>query len=161
MRSATTARTLPEKAQDATRDDARDQVLVELVGLAPLLERLRTDALRRRRLTQARARLLNVLAESGPLVMSDLSRALDVTPRAVTGLVDALERDGLARRVGHPSDRRATFVELTPSGRRLTRDFRTGLLRFADELLGDVRDQDVRASVRVLRHVRAVLESRA
>lgn len=161
MRSATTARTLPEKPQDATRDDARDQVLVELVGLAPLLERLRTDALRRRRLTQARARLLNVLAESGPLVMSDLSRALDVTPRAVTGLVDALERDGLARRVGHPSDRRATFVELTPSGRRLTRDFRTGLLRFADELLGDVRDQDVRASVRVLRHVRAVLESRA
>jgi DNA-binding MarR family transcriptional regulator len=161
MPSATTARTLPEKAQDATRDDARDQVLVELVGLAPLLERLRTDALRRRRLTQARARLLNVLAESGPLVMSDLSRALDVTPRAVTGLVDALERDGLARRVGHPSDRRATFVELTPSGRRLTRDFRTGLLRFADELLGDLRDQDVRASVRVLRHVRAVLESRA
>ena len=161
MRSATTARTLPEKAQDATRDDARDQVLVELVGLAPLLERLRTDALRRRRLTQARARLLYVLAESGALVMSDLSRALDVTPRAVTGLVDALERDGLARRVGHPSDRRATFVELTPSGRRLTRDFRTGLLRFADELLGDVRDQDVRASVRVLRHVRAVLESRA
>jgi DNA-binding MarR family transcriptional regulator len=161
MRSATTAHTVPDGARRDTRDDVRDQVLVELVGVAPLLERLRTDALRRRRLTQARARLLNVLAETGPLVMSDLSRALDVTPRAVTGLVDALERDGLARRVRHPSDRRATFVELTPSGRRLTRDFRTGLLRFADELLGDLRDQDVRASVRVLRHVRAVLESRA
>ncbi len=157
MRTATPAGTVAEEA----RDDARDQVLVELVNLAPLLEHLRTDALRRRRLTQARARLLNVLADSGPLVMSELSRALDVTPRAVTGLVDALERDGLARRVEHPSDRRATFVELTASGRRLTRDFRTGLLRFADELLGDLRDQDVRASLRVVRHVREVLESRA
>ena len=88
-------------------------MLRELFQLAPSLERFRAEGMARRGLTQPRARLLRTLDEGGPQVMSELSRALDVTPRAVTALVDGLEADGLVRRCVHPHDRRATVVELT------------------------------------------------
>jgi DNA-binding MarR family transcriptional regulator len=45
--------------------------------------------------------------------MADLAEALEVTPRNITALVDALEAGGLVRRGGHASDRRVTLVELT------------------------------------------------
>lgn len=65
----------------------------------------------------ARLRLLGALHRSGPQIMSELSEELGVTPRNVTALVDALEEEGLVRRADHPTDRRATVIELTPTGR--------------------------------------------
>src|SRR5262245_26224940 len=64
----------------------------------------------------ARTRLLGVLHCKGPQIMRGLSDALGVTPRNVTTLVDALEGEGLVRRLAVPTDRRATLVELTPRG---------------------------------------------
>jgi DNA-binding MarR family transcriptional regulator len=64
----------------------------------------------------SRIRLLGVLHCRGPQIMSDLSDELGTTPRNVTTLVDALEEEGLVRRVPHATDRRATVVELTPQG---------------------------------------------
>ena len=48
--------------------------------------------------------------------MSDLGDELGVTARYVTSLVDGLEKEGLVRRVPHPTDRRATIIESTPKG---------------------------------------------
>ncbi|MBA2440911.1 MAG: MarR family transcriptional regulator [Rubrobacter sp.] len=64
-------------------------------------------------ISYARMRLLGVLHYSGPRIMSGLSEELGVTPRNVTALVDALEEEELVRRCPHPTDRRATVVELT------------------------------------------------
>ena len=47
--------------------------------------------------------------------MSDVAEVLGVTPRNITALVDGLEEEGMVRRVAHPSDRRATLIELTDS----------------------------------------------
>jgi DNA-binding MarR family transcriptional regulator len=63
----------------------------------------------------ARMRLLCELHRDGPQRMADLASALDVTPRNVTTLVDGLERDGIVQRRPHPTDRRATVIELTDS----------------------------------------------
>jgi len=64
----------------------------------------------------ARMRLLGALRCGEVRIMSDLSGELGVTPRNVTALVDALEQEGLVRRKPHPTDRRATVVELTEQG---------------------------------------------
>lgn len=66
-------------------------------------------------LSYSRMRLLCRLHDDGPQRMADLASALDVTPRNVTTLVDSLERDGFVRRRPHPTDRRATLIELTDS----------------------------------------------
>ena len=65
-----------------------------------------------------RMRLLHVLESEGPRTMSELAKALAVTPRRVTALVDALEADGLVERRPHPTDGRSTVVSLTRSGRK-------------------------------------------
>ena len=66
--------------------------------------------------TPARARLLAALQCQGASNMTELSRQLDVTPRNITKLVDALEGESLVARAAHPDDRRATLVHLTEDG---------------------------------------------
>jgi DNA-binding MarR family transcriptional regulator len=74
-----------------------------------------TRALAGDALSYSRMRLLCERQDGGPQRMADLASALDVTPRNVTTLVDGLERDGFVRRRPHPTDRRATVIELTDS----------------------------------------------
>jgi len=52
------------------------------------------------------------------LKMNELSRHLMVTGGNVTGIVDLLEKDGLAERHPEPADRRAYRVRLTRGGRK-------------------------------------------
>ena len=55
------------------------------------------------------------------LKMGELSRRMMVTGGNVTGITDALEREGLVTRIGVPHDRRASRVRLTGSGRKAFR----------------------------------------
>jgi DNA-binding MarR family transcriptional regulator len=64
----------------------------------------------------AQLRLLGVLYTQGPQIMNELSAELQVTPRYVTKLVDALEVEGLLERRAHETDGRATVISLTPRG---------------------------------------------
>lgn len=65
-------------------------------------------------LTEARAAVLWVVHGQGPSTQQAVARALQVSPRNVSGLVDALEGLGYVRREAHPEDRRAVLVALTP-----------------------------------------------
>jgi DNA-binding MarR family transcriptional regulator len=58
-----------------------------------------------------------------------------VTARNVAGLVDTLERDGLAEPLPHPTDRRAILVRLTPAGDRLAGELLTEQRAALAELL--------------------------
>jgi DNA-binding MarR family transcriptional regulator len=156
----TTVATAPTPASAAVPVPTEAQVLRELFQVAPLLERFQAEGMARKGLTQPRLRLLRTLDEGGPRVMSELSRALDVTPRAVTALVDGLEGDGLVRRCEHPHDRRATVIELTATGRRTSREMREGHERLSEEILGGIAERELHASLRVVRAVRSAMEAR-
>lgn len=67
-------------------------------------------------LTYTRLRLLEALHCGGPAIMRELGVQLGVSPRNMTALVDALEDAHLVVRRPHPTDRRATLVELSPAG---------------------------------------------
>ncbi len=69
-------------------------------------------------LSYARLRLLQTLHCGGPAIMRDLGVQLGVSPRNMTAMVDALEDAQLVVRRPHPTDRRATLVELSPAGFR-------------------------------------------
>jgi DNA-binding MarR family transcriptional regulator len=69
-------------------------------------------------LTPGRLQLLAHLVDNGSTTVGQLASELDVSPPAITRMVDGLEDDGLARRLPHPSDRRAVLVRATPSGQR-------------------------------------------
>ena len=67
-------------------------------------------------LTLPRLLLVERLGCKGPAMMRTLADELGLSPRNMTALVDSLESEGLVRRRPHPTDRRATVVELTELG---------------------------------------------
>jgi DNA-binding MarR family transcriptional regulator len=67
-------------------------------------------------LTYSRLRLLEALHCGGPVIMRELGVQLGVSPRNMTAMVDALEEARLVVRRPHPTDRRATLVELSAAG---------------------------------------------
>jgi DNA-binding MarR family transcriptional regulator len=69
--------------------------------------------------TYAQARVLRLAAQDGPLRMADLAAQLEVVPRSVTTMVDALESAGLVARLADPDDRRSVLVAPTAQGQAL------------------------------------------
>jgi DNA-binding MarR family transcriptional regulator len=65
-----------------------------------------------------RLRLLTALKHGNGQAMASLAQALNVTPRRITDLVDALEGDGLVERNPNPRDGRSTLISITPEGIR-------------------------------------------
>jgi DNA-binding MarR family transcriptional regulator len=57
-----------------------------------------------------------LLSESAERRLSNISRHMMVHPTTVTVVVDQLEKKGLVKRKGDPSDRRVTLAKLTRSG---------------------------------------------
>ena len=94
-------------------------MLDRVLELVVLLNDDMTQAIEALDLTPSRTHLLWELGQRGPVTQRVLAEALKVTPRAVTGLVDALVESGLVTREPHPTDRRATLVTFTPEGKRL------------------------------------------
>jgi DNA-binding MarR family transcriptional regulator len=78
-------------------------------------------ALRPHGLTFARyeALVLLTFARRGRLPMRVMGERLQLHPTSVTNIVDRLQADGLVRRTPHPTDRRATLVEITEAGAAL------------------------------------------
>lgn len=70
-------------------------------------------------LTFARYELLALLSftRNGSLPMAKASARLQVHPTSVTNVVGRLEHAGFVRKLAHPTDGRATLVEITPEGR--------------------------------------------
>ena len=58
-----------------------------------------------------------VLLNDG-ITAGEIAKASGLTTGAVTGVIDRLERAGLARREADPKDRRKTHVRPTPKARR-------------------------------------------
>jgi DNA-binding MarR family transcriptional regulator len=78
-------------------------------------------ALRPHGLTFARyeALVLLTFARTGRLPMRVMGERLQLHPTSVTNIVDRLQADGLVQRLPHPTDRRATLVEITETGAAL------------------------------------------
>ncbi|MEM1417087.1 MAG: MarR family transcriptional regulator, partial [Myxococcota bacterium] len=82
--------------------------------------------------------VMAALERAGPMRMSALSGALRVSAGNVTGIVDALEREGLALRRPVPGDRRAMEVALTEAGRARFEAVARLHELWVDELLSDI-----------------------
>ena len=63
--------------------------------------------------------LLLELARSGPMIQAQLSEALGCEPPSVTLMTRKLEASGHVRRAPAPSDKRASVVDLTDSGKAI------------------------------------------
>lgn len=112
-------------------------VFDRLLEIALLIQEDMARELEPAGLTAARTHLLWLVHAEGPGTQGALARALKVSPRNVTGLVDALEAGGFVRRVPHPTDRRATLVQLTDQGAQVVTEMVDQRQRIAAHLVSD------------------------
>jgi DNA-binding MarR family transcriptional regulator len=131
------------RGQHLGTDDARADAATGLLQLSGLVQGLYARISQRHDLTPVQARLLCMLAD-GPRGMAQLAHCFGVEKAALTGLVDRVERRGLARRMPVPDDRRALHVTLTGAGRRAATAFHVELTTELGELVSalDPQDQD-------------------
>jgi len=98
-------------------NQAGPDIATGLVRLARLVDGVFARASAEHALTAAQARLLCILVEQ-PRGMAELAGILGIDKAGITGLVDRVERRGLAERTAVPEDRRAVRVRLTGAGQR-------------------------------------------
>jgi DNA-binding MarR family transcriptional regulator len=140
------------------RLEIADRVMGRLFALAPRLVELQDLGAREYGMSYARGRVVAALQASGPVLMRALSQDVGVTPRTITGLVDALEADGWVQRRPHPTDRRATIASLTPAAEvsfaRLMQSY-SGLAR---DLTDGIPRADQQTVVTALDHIAARMD---
>ncbi len=119
---------------ETTPPAALDRVL----ELGVLIGADMSRGLAERGLTESRTHLLWVLLHEGPCTQRQLADALRVSPRNVTGLVDALVATGFVVRGPHPTDRRATLVQFTEHGAEVAQGLARDHEEFARLLFGDM-----------------------
>jgi DNA-binding MarR family transcriptional regulator len=113
------------------------------------------EALRPFDLTFARYEALVLLAFSreGALPLGKMGDRLMLHPTSVTNIVDRLEKQGLVRRDGHPTDRRTKLAKITDEGRRVV-DKATEAISATSFGLGAISDDELDRITSVLRKMR-------
>jgi DNA-binding MarR family transcriptional regulator len=140
----------------------------DVVGRRPEIEELRgalahlSGAERRLRgrdhgrpgeLTFAHLRALAALGREREMTAGQLARSADLNPATVTAMLDHLEEADIVQRHRSTSDRRVCNVSLTPHGWELLERKLSGWQALWERRLGDVPDEDLRATARVLAQV--------
>ena len=69
-------------------------------------------------LSPARLSVLSVLVFGGGKTAGELARIEQVRPPTMSGLIKALESEGLVNRRSHKQDKRASMINVTARGRR-------------------------------------------
>lgn len=95
--------------------------------------------------------LLHVMAAETagtPLTMAQLRQRMDISPAAVTYLVDRMIDAGHLRRESDPADRRKALLRYEASGMELAREFFTPLGEHLRAALAGLPDKDLAAAHR-------------
>ena len=104
------------QGDDAAALDISHRELLELSARFSRLFLKWLDACPEGGFTYPRLRVLEALHCQGPAKMKSLADSLGLSARNMTAVADSLENEGMLRRVAHPTDRRATMLELTDDG---------------------------------------------
>lgn len=86
----------------------------------------------------------------GRISQRDLSNLMNVKDSSAGRLIDRLERDGLIERERNDFDRRVIYIKLTDKGDQLISDLMPIGLRFNDDLLKGIDEQELMIYEKVL-----------
>jgi len=86
------------------------------------------------RMDVGEAQAVSYLYSRGPMGQSELGALLGFNTSSITALVDRLERDHIAQRLPHPTDRRRTRVKLTDHGHAAVHSIRCWFARAFDHI---------------------------
>ncbi len=112
-----------------------DRILKDYLQVSQHLSQLFREHFGKLNLTFPQALALSVLGREGPMPISKLAEKTGGANSTVSGIMDRLERVGLARRKRSEQDRRVIYVEVTEEYRRRQEEAQTGVGEYFDNLL--------------------------
>jgi DNA-binding MarR family transcriptional regulator len=131
---------IPAGGRHDSADPAADAA-TGLIQLSGLVQGLYARISQRHDLTPVQAKLLCIVADH-PRGMAELAQCFGVEKAALTGLVDRVERRGLAKRTPVHGDRRALNVTLTDAGQRAAAAFHGDVTAELESLLASLAAPD-------------------
>lgn len=107
--------------------------------------------------TQQQWAVLDILNNSGStgIPLSELGKNLDVTKGNITGLIDRMERDGLAKRKDDPKDRRVIRAVVTAKGKKVLRDIQPVKNQWGERLFNGFNVKDKKELNNLLKRLMA------
>ena len=122
--------TLPSIAASPDAHGLNDHVGVRIVRISEAVNRIATRMIEARwGLRNTDLRLMNILDQSDPLAVSEISRRAHVDKAWVSRSLRTLETRSLVERRADPADTRLTLFALTDHGQALLEEVRPHALR--------------------------------
>ena len=134
--------------------DLRRQLVAQLNESSRLLRNYIDHRAKERGTTRAQWIVLFRLRQQEGLSQVDLADVLELQPISLVRLLGRLVEHGLLERRHDPKDRRANRLFLTAKGRRLVDDLDGLADAIAIDVLGDVPDNAVEATLATLREIK-------
>lgn len=100
--------------------------------------------------TPHEARALRVVGHHEPTRLGVVAQHLRIAPRSVTDVVDSLEARGFVAREADPTDRRATRVALTATGRQVLDELDTARRADHEGYFANLSERDRATLTRIL-----------
>jgi DNA-binding MarR family transcriptional regulator len=144
-----------EPAARRARQALADELLDELTAWSPRDREGMFKTWHRGALSLIHLNVLTLLEAEGPLSMSQLAQALDVSDASATGIVDRMERRGLVERQHAVDDRRLVLVHPTEAGRSVFSDLQAHRREHLSRLLAELTDDELAGFLTGLRAMRA------
>lgn len=113
-----------------------DSILMSYLRVSQSLSQKARRHFGKQNLTFPQAMALNMLGNEGPMPISRLAELTGSANSTISGIVDRLERLGLAKRTRSELDHRVIYVEVTDKYRELRKKTETGVNEYFDNLLG-------------------------
>ena len=86
--------------------------------------------------TSSQLMVVFLLSQTEKMTMGQLAEMLDLTPRAITGIVDRLTKKKYVLKNQDPKDHRIFWILLSPQGKSFLKSARPGIATNLGELLG-------------------------
>ena len=135
-----------------------DKILKTYLGVTQHFSQQFREHFGKLNLTFPQALTMNVLGNEGPMPISKLAEQVGSANSTISGIVDRLERLGLARRTRSELDHRVIYVEATEEYHKRMDTLQIGVNEYFDTLLDTLKPEEreqIKASLQLLDRVLA------
>lgn len=102
-------------------------------------------------LTGPQGMIMGILSHSGKMKISDLSKKMGLSNSTVSGIIDRLEKQGLAERKRSDEDRRVVYVNVTEKFKKNFEDNFKNIQYEFEEIIKKTPPQDIQDILKGLR----------
>lgn len=131
------------------------ELLDEMTGWSPRDRGGVFKSWHRHALSLVHLNVLTALEAEGPLSMTRLAEAMDVSDASATGIVDRMEKRGLVERSHGTDDRRVVLVHATDAGRQIFVDMAAHRREELSKVLAELTAEEIAALLIGMRAIHA------